>query len=333
MKAENIKIGYFVGLEYYDVDDAIIQAIWAERCGFDSLWLGDHFHPWHPSGNCSMAWVVLPVIAERTKTISPIGTNVTCPCYRYNPAVVAQAFSTLGRIYPGRIALGVGSGEAMNEIPTTGVWPSPKERLERLIEAVKVIRMLWESDKPVTFKGKYYQLRKAKLYTKPIKRIPLYIAGSGKRSSELAGMYGDHWITTSMSPELLKNVIVPSFERGAEKAGKDPKAMERVLVLDFSIDKDIKKAIESIKPFAASLIPAAFKYGIYDPEELAENGSVVGFEAMKRFWIVTDSVEEMIDRLEEYIKAGINHFALFNLSPNVKETTRLVSEKVIPCFK
>ena len=117
-----------------------------------------------------MAWPVLTVRAERTKKVAPLSTCVTCPTLRYNPAVIAQFFATLGVMYPNRIALGVGSGEAMNDYPVTGKWPSPIERLKMLEEAVKIIRLLWTSNDFVTFKGEYFQIKSCLLYTSPSPR-------------------------------------------------------------------------------------------------------------------------------------------------------------------
>lgn len=328
-----VKFGYVGATEHYSPKEVIEQAILAEENGLDGIWVSDHFHPWHTKGNVGMAWPIMAAIAERTKRIAPISTNVTCPTIRYNPAIVAHTFATLAVMYPRRIALGVGSGEAMNELPLTGKWPKASKRLDMLVEAVKIIRMLWESDNPVTFKGKYFQLTGAKLYTKPKEEIPLFFAADGPKACELAGKYGDHWITVRAEPEHIKNVTLPAFERGAREAGKNPAKMKRMAVVLYSIDKNYDKAVEACRPFAAALIPEMFKYGVYDPKELEEHGNIVSRERIEGNCIVGTSPESIIEKLDGLIKVGINYFALLNLSPQVKEGIKIIGEKIIPYFK
>ena len=164
-----VKIGYAAHLEQYTPRQLLEDAVRAEREGFDSIWAADHFHPWvHKNAQSGFAWVWLASAAERTRNVR-LGTAVTCPILRYNPAIVAQAFATLGSMYPGRIALGLGTGEPLNEMPVGFEWPPFAERAERVEEAIKVINRLWTSER-VTFNGKYYSLRKATLYTKPEKK-------------------------------------------------------------------------------------------------------------------------------------------------------------------
>jgi len=129
-----------------------------------------------------------------------ISTCITCPIIRYNPAVVAQTFATLRQMYPGRVGVAVGAGEAMNEVPVTGVWPSVPVRQDMTVEAVQVMRKLWESKEPVSFKGKYYTLDRAFMYTKPDDEVPLYFSGMGPKGAKLAGKYGDHLMTVAADP-------------------------------------------------------------------------------------------------------------------------------------
>ncbi len=220
------KIGYFASLEQYRPMDALEQAVRAEKIGFDSVWADDHFHPWyHENAQSAQAWAWMGAALQATKRVF-MSTCITCPILRYNPAIVAQTFATLRQMYPKRVGVAVGAGEAMNEVPVTGKWPSVTERQEMTVEAVQVMRKLWESDEPVTFKGKYFVLDKAFLYTKPEdKTVPLYFSGMGPKGAKLAGIYGDHLMTVAADPATLKNVTIPKFEEGAREAGKDPSKM------------------------------------------------------------------------------------------------------------
>src|SRR6185312_1348391 len=155
-----LKLGYKASAEQFNPRDLVEYAVEAEAHGFESVTVSDHFQPWrHEGGHApfSLAWMA--AVGERTKTVQ-IGTSVLTPTFRYNPAVVAQAFATMGCLYPGRIMLGVGSGEALNEIATgfTGEWPEFKERFARLRESVRLMRELWRGGR-VDFDGDYYHLK------------------------------------------------------------------------------------------------------------------------------------------------------------------------------
>ena len=329
-----IRFGYSAPLEYiYDVEEILRQGVLAEKFGFDSLFLSDHFHPWFSDGYAAMVWPVMTAIAAKTRLLSPISTTATCPIIRYNPAIIAQVIATLSVMYPNRIALGVGAGEALNEYPPTGEWPNPRQRLDMLTEAVYVIKQLWENDKPINFKGDYYQLFKAKLYTKPKNKIPLYFAAGGAKSCELAGRHGDHWITGSTSIERLVNVLFPALKKGVEAAGKNLDEMDKVLASCIALDESFEKAITACKPFCGSLVPGIFKYKMYDPEEIKNQATNISEDTITDNFIIAIQPDEIIEKLEKYAKAGINHFCIANVGPDVDRCIKIMGEKVIPYFK
>lgn len=189
-------MGFILPQEHFPIPRVIEFGIAAEKAGFDAIWTSDHFHPWQDNqGYAGQAWVTLAALGQRTRRVL-LGTGVTCPTYRYRPAIVAQAFASLGVLYPGRIFLGIGAGEAVNEVPTGGGWGDDRERSGRLAEAAALIRRLWMGEW-VTVQGRYYQIENARLYDLPPQPIPLYIAGAGRHAAELAGRYGDGLITGS----------------------------------------------------------------------------------------------------------------------------------------
>src|ERR671923_1324622 len=203
---EQASIGYWAAHEQYSLQDLLEYTVEAEKCGFITTMTSDHFHPWwHDNAYGNFTWIWIAAAAERTKDMQFI-TGVTAAVYRYNPGIIAQAFASLDVLYPGRIGLGIGSGEAMNEVPLGFDWPSAEIRVERTIEAIQIINTLWSKTKSldksekftitdskmnnsystsidedgfVTFNGKYFKIRNAKLYTPPSTTIPLYMAGSG----------------------------------------------------------------------------------------------------------------------------------------------------------
>src|SRR5579872_1411369 len=165
------QVGFQLAHEQFPVPELVDLGIAADQAGFDLLAVSDHFQPWQANeGHSGQAWVTMSAIGQRTKRIR-MGTTVTCPSFRYNPGVVAEAFASLSLLYPGRIFLGVGSGEALNEEAAVGTWPKWAERSEKLIEATAVIRKLWTGDQ-VQHKGKYFNIN-AKLYDPPAQAIPL----------------------------------------------------------------------------------------------------------------------------------------------------------------
>src|SRR6201988_4943743 len=162
-----IRIGYRASAEQFGPRELLDFSIEAEGAGLDIVSVSDHFQPWrHKGGHAPNALVWLGPLAARTERVV-IGTSVLTPTLRYNPSIIAQAFGTLGALAPGRVFLGVGTGESLNETPATGgEFPGAKERRLRLAEAVELIELLWREDR-VDFEGEYYETQRATIYDKP----------------------------------------------------------------------------------------------------------------------------------------------------------------------
>src|SRR3989441_10007481 len=230
-----LTLGYKASAEQFGPRELLDYAILAEELGFDSVVVSDHFHPWRDTGGhapFSFAW--LGAVAARTKR-TRIGTSVVTPSFRYHPAIVAQAMATIALLAPGRVFLGVGSGESMNETPLTVTdWPEPGERLRRLREAVKLIKRLW-SEEYVTFDGKYFRTKEAKLFDKPPQPIPLLVAAGGPQAATLAGREGDGIIVTSgKGAALYRDLLLPAMGEGAREGRRDPAKLERTIELEGS---------------------------------------------------------------------------------------------------
>jgi coenzyme F420-dependent glucose-6-phosphate dehydrogenase len=322
-------LGYKASHELHQPDKLLEFAVEADRCGFDTLWASDHFHPWaHTGGAAGFAWVWIASAAERTRNMR-IGTSVTAPILRYHPGLVAQAFATLDIMYPDRIFLGLGSGEALNESPLGYVWPSPRQRLEMLEEAIVVIRKLWTEDF-VSYKGKYYTLKKANLYSKPKKPLRIFVAAAGPKAARLAGRLADG-LVVSGSVERGKTLL-DVFEDEVSRSGRNFEEMEKVAEVNVSYDKDYKAALKACRFWAGCMIPAIFKYDISDPREIEANGRCVGDEVFEREWIVATTADEHIRRIEEYVKAGFNHLHFASSSPDEPKFIRFYGEEVLPHF-
>lgn len=237
----SLTIGYKASAEQFGPRDLVEYAVRAEELGLDSVWVSDHFLPWrHEGGHAPSALTWMAAVGERTRRVR-IGTSVTTPpTFRYNPAVMAQTFGTLALLYDNRIVLGAGTGEALNEIAVSGMeWPEFKERFARLRESVRLMRMLW-AETNVDFEGDYYRLVNASIYDRPdVPPVPVYIAAGGPLVARYAGREADGIICTSgKGMDLYTDKLMPAVTEGAAKESRDPAAIDRMIEVKFSYDRD-----------------------------------------------------------------------------------------------
>lgn len=323
-------VGYVGSHEQFAPSDLIEYAVAAEKAGFDALWVSDHFHPWQDNqGHAGHAWITLAAMGQRTERVL-LGTGVTCPTYRYNPAEVAHAFASLGVLYPGRIFLGVGTGEALNEVPVGGGWGSYRERAERLAEAITVIRRLWTEDW-VDFEGRYYRLRDAKLYDRPRDPVPIYVAASGRGSARLAGEHGDGWITDPATAVGRKDVL-QAFEEGARAAGKDPDAMPR-LVEHFVIVDGQEEAVEAARPWLFHAIGGQV-LDMWDPRQIqryAEENSTPEREVGG--WIVSADPRTHVNAIKKLVEAGTTHVFVHSAQRDQRRFIDFYGREVLPALR
>ena len=236
-----LRLGWKASAEQFGPRPLLDFAVLAEELGFDSVMVSDHFSPWrHTDGHApfSLAW--LAALGERTQRVL-MGTSVLTPTFRYHPAVVAQAFGTLGLMYPERIVLGVGTGESLNEVPLGFEWPDFRGRFRRLSEAVTLMRRLW-TEELVDFDGEYYHVDDATVYDRPEKPVPVYLAASGEVVARFAGRQGDGLICTSgKGIELYRDKLLPAVREGAEVAGRDYDAIEKTAIFHLDVGENGEK--------------------------------------------------------------------------------------------
>jgi coenzyme F420-dependent glucose-6-phosphate dehydrogenase len=339
-------VGYWASQEQYSMQDLLKFVTEAEHGGFKTCLTSDHFHPWwHDNGYGNFTWVWLATAAERTKNMEFI-TGVTAAVYRYNPAIIAQAFASLDVLYTGRIGLGVGTGEAMNEVPLGFDWPSADVRLARTTEAIQIIRKLWkgsikekeeEENKSknsgfVDFDGQYFKIKNAKLYTPPSsKKIPLYMAASGKEAIQTAAKYTDGLITTS-KPDNSKETF-DIFNKAAIEEGKNPDSLEKIAKPKISYSEDYDKAFKSTEFWRASLIDNVFDLNISDPRQLEQKAKdEVSDDEVKKSTLIITSIEDCIKSIEGYFKAGFTRVYMHSTSPDEIKFIRDFCAKVLPYF-
>jgi coenzyme F420-dependent glucose-6-phosphate dehydrogenase len=324
-----LRLGYKASAEQFGPRQLLDFAVSADRLGFDSVWTSDHFQPWrHTDGHAPNALAWLGAAAASTERVL-LGTSVLTPTLRYNPAVVAQAFATLGCLAQDRVILGVGTGESLNEVVVGAEWPEQKERFHRLKESVMLIQQLLREDF-VTFEGEYYQTHNATLYDRPERPVPVYIAGSGPAASRLAGRIAEGYIATSGKPaELYTEQLLPAVSEGLEKAGRAGDDIDRMIEMKVSFDTDREKAMEDTKIWAALALSGEQKTGVEDPREMERLAKTVEDVAHRR-WLVSDDVEEHIEQIRPYLEWGFDHLVFHFPGDDQERAMALYAEKVLP---
>jgi coenzyme F420-dependent glucose-6-phosphate dehydrogenase len=312
--------------------DLLNDVIKMDKKGIEKCWSSDHYMPWwHTGSSGGAAWPWIGAALAKTSKII-VGTGVTPPILRYHPAIVAQVFATLGVMFPNRVFLGVGRGEALNEVPAGNPWPSSLERFQRLKEAIHLIKKLW-TEEWVNFRGQYYWVKDSNLYTRPERPIPLYIAGLKPQSAQLAGEEGDGFITNELDVEYIKNKLLPAVKEGTRRSGKDYDSLEKILFIPASYDEDLQKALQSIRFWRGAMIKAFFEVDVHDPRIIEENAQVIGDDTLQEMLLVISNAEEGIKKLKKYTDLGFNEIVLTNSSPNREKLINLIAEKIAPEFK
>lgn len=317
-------LGFTLPGEQFPIAELIPLGVAAEQADFDLISASDHFQPWQTNeGHSSLAWLTLSNVGQRTHHIW-LGPSVTCPILRYHPAVVAETFASLSQLYPGRIYLGIGSGEALNEQAATGQWPDWHERSERLIEATTIIRELW-SGREIHYQGKYYQVD-ARLYDPPPQPIPILMAANGKKAMRRAGHYADGLITDPKTWKEHKS----EFEKGARAAGKNPQDMP-VLIEHFVVVGDERDARAAAQMWRFE--PKAFKtyHNIPDPKVIQRRAEEeVPLETVYADWPVSTEPEPHIEAITALFKSGATIVNIHSGQADQRRVLEFYGERVLP---
>jgi coenzyme F420-dependent glucose-6-phosphate dehydrogenase len=328
-----LKLGYKASAEQFGPRELVEYAVLAEELGYDSVVVSDHFQPWrHDGGHAPFSFAWLAAVGERTSRIE-LGTSVVAPSYRYHPGIVAQAMATLGCLYPERVFLGIGTGEAMNETPLGVNWPEQKERFQRLKEAALLMKQLWTEER-VSFDGTYFQTDNATIYDRPPEGVPLYIAASGPAAARLAGRIGDGFITTSgKAPELYAERLIPAVQEGAEKEGRSLDEIELTIEMKVSFDHDHERAMEDTRNWGALALTPEEKVGVEDPIEMQRLADALPAERAASRWIVSDDADSQMDAIQPYLDLGFTHLTFHFPGEDQERALRLYADEVLPMLR
>ncbi len=328
------RIGYKASAEQFGAKELLRYGVMAETVGMDSVWVSDHFQPWrHTGGHApfSLAW--MGALGASTRRVL-IGTSVLTPTFRYQPSIVAQAFATLGSLFPGRIALGLGTGESLNEVPSSGMaWPDQKERTARFKEAFDLIKKLWSGER-ITYEGQFYKTANATIYERPDQPVPVYVAGAGPFMAKFAGENADGFICTSgKQPELYSETLLPNLDRGLETSGRPLDGIDRMIEMKVSFDTDLERARNDTRFWGALALRPDEKMNVEDPLEMERLADALPVERAMSRWIVAASPETLLEGIRPYVKLGFNHLVFHAPGPDQARFLDLFAGKVMPLLR
>lgn len=310
------KFGYFLSCEEYSPAELIEQAVTAEKAGFEGLWISDHLHPWNDAqGQSPMVWAMIGAIAQATSL--PITTAVTCPIGRQSPLLVAQAAATCAVLNPG-FRLGVGTGEALNEHATGEPWPSFDVRLEKLVEAVALIRELWTGE-VVHHRGEHFTVDGARIYTLPEQAPEIWVSGFGEKATKAAAEIGDGYISTSPEPDLLNTF--------RQESGGKPAAAGMKVAYAPTEDEGVEHAH---RLWSTAGLPGELAQVLPSPKHFEQASSLVTKRSTRESVTAGPSVDAHLEAVNEYVDAGYDEIYIANMGPHYVEMIEFYGEHVLP---
>ena len=317
-----MRIGYFLSCEEFGPRELVEQARLAQRAGLDRLWISDHFHPWNDrQGQSPFVWSVIGALAAATPGMH-VTTAVTCPTIRVHPAVVAQAAATSAVLLEGRFALGVGSGEALNEHILGTHWPEADVRLEMLEEAVEVMRGLWRGGQ-YTHRGRHYTVENARIYTLPERPPDVLVSGFGPKSVDLAGRIGDGYCSTMPDPELLGRF------RAAGGEGKPAQAGTKVCW--GPDEEECVKTVHRLWPNEA--LAGELAQVLPTPAHFDQATQLVTEETIAESVPCGPDTDRIVAAFEEFADAGYDELYVAQIGPRQEEFFAMLERDVLPRFR
>jgi coenzyme F420-dependent glucose-6-phosphate dehydrogenase len=331
--ARALRLGYKASAEQFGPADLLRFAVEAERQGFDSVFISDHLQPfWHTGGHAPAAIPWLSALGASTSSIA-IGTSVLTPTFRYHPGLVAQTFATLGCLFPGRVVLGVGSGESLNEVALGIPWPDGKERFARLKEAIDLIQTLWRQER-VSYGGQFYRTDRVTIYDRPEVPVPIYVAAAGPAAARLAGRVADGFITTSGKPtSLYRDTLLPALRDGAGKAGRTLDDLDLQMEVKVSFDPDHERALRDTASWAALALSAEEKTGVDDPVVMEQLAAQLPLERAASRWIVSSDPAEHVEQIETYIDMGFRNLVFHAPGHDQQRFLDLYGRQILPVLR
>src|SRR3954469_13732744 len=319
---------FFLGAsqEEFPPEDLVRQAVEAESAGFDGVSSSDHLQPWWEGGESGHTWPWLGAAGQAPSTV-PLGTGVTAVGSRYHPILIAQAWMTLERLFPGRPFLGIGSGEGLHEGPLGDDWPPVDDQIARLDEALSIIRRLWDGE-TITESGRFYELRDARLHTLADRRPPIWVSAFGPKAAKVAGRHGDG-VWTLPDPDSTPDVISAFREARGDEGG------EIVFQALFSWASSDDEAMESARKWKGAQPEDHYTDDWHKPSRMYLHGeSEMSDEEFAENAIVGSDPDMHVERIRELEKLGATVIVLQNNSgADPHRAIEVYGEKVLPALR
>lgn len=320
-----MKFAWLCSHESYQPEVLVEQAARAEGAGFDVILGSDHFHPWVDDNSAAgFVWSWFGAVAARTERVE-LATSVTCPLFHYHPGLIAQAAATVDRLCDGRFILGVGTGENINEGPLGFEFPGYKERIERMQEALEIMRRLFAGEK-LDFNGKYYVADKAKLYSPPIRPVPIWMAAGGPKSAAFAGEFADGLITSVKDPADTVEKVIQPFNEASEANGKSGTIMATRWTVYAQDDDEAWEALGSMRGLRA---PGRLE--AVDPMVLRERADEMDRDEILGKYTIVSSIDELVEAYAPLVtEVGAEYVAIQIASLDPDATIDMVGRELLP---
>jgi coenzyme F420-dependent glucose-6-phosphate dehydrogenase len=319
---------YFCGHEQFQPEVLLEHGVLAEQVGFDVLTVSDHFHPWVDDASAAgFAWSWMGALAVRTRQ-ARIATTVTCPLFHYHPGLVAQAAATVDRLAGGRFALGVGTGEGINERPLGWEFPGYKERAARMTEAITIMRRLLAGEK-VDFQGQHYQTRAARLYSPPVGRVPIWMSAAGVQSATLAGRLADGLIVSVKVPAEAREQVIDPFLRAAREAGRPTPTLVAQRWSILARDED--EAWKALAAWRGLRVEGRLEE--VDPAVLRARADAMDRREIIAKYAWARKPEELVEIYRPLVEVGADIVSLQVTSVDQEATIRLLGEEILPALR
>jgi len=306
-----MRIGYFLSCEEYRPDQLLEQAKLAQDAGFQGLWISDHYHPWNDEqGQSPFVWSIIGALSQVVSI--PVTTAVSCPIMRIHPAVVAQAAATSAVLHDGRVVLGVGTGEALNEHVTGAKWPFADERLEMLEEAIGILRELWAGES-VTHRGRHFTVEQARIYTRPAQPPKVYMSAFGPKALDLAGRVADGYVSTMPDAELV---------RGFREAGGGDKPAQGGFKGCYAPTEE--EAVRTAhRLWATAGVPGELAQVLPSPKHFEQAAQLVTPEQTRKSVVCGPDPAGHAAQLKAYADAGFDEVYVANMGPHYTDLIEL----------
>jgi coenzyme F420-dependent glucose-6-phosphate dehydrogenase len=326
-----LTVGYAAMLEQFGPQEVVGLTALAEQHGFSGCMAADHFQPWVPQqGQAAFVWNVLTAVGERTS--GDLGPGVTCPSFRFHPAIVAQAAATLEAMYPGRTWLGVGAGEALNEHVIGQYWPEAGERSLRMFEAIELIKKLFDASvagRDVKHAGRFFTMETARLWTMPATPPPVLVATAGPINAKKTGKFADGMITVGAPLEKIGGLF-DKFAEGAREAGKDPDTMPKVLQLHLSWDETDEQALANAMTEWPNGGMKFAKADIRSPHDFAQMAQLVRPEDFEGRMVISADPDVHRASIQRFVDLGFDRVYLHNVGRNQERWIEVFGRDVLP---